>query len=96
MHFSEKRLVHSLPKAGEMRDRVASSMADLMVSDPDWREEASQITDLLDTADIFVLPEGTSRGRGVRACFSIRHSGVWRKRQSSERWCRRKSANRWT
>jgi len=24
---------------GEMRDRMASSMADLMASDPDWREE---------------------------------------------------------
>jgi hypothetical protein len=53
----------------EMRDRMASSMAALMVSDPDWREEASQITDLLDSADIFALPEGETPKAWCQSLF---------------------------
>ncbi len=80
----------------EMRDRMASSIGDLMASDPDWREEASQIMEMLDSADILCSRRARRRGRGASAYFSIRHSRVWRRRQSSGRWCRRKSTVRWT
>jgi hypothetical protein len=44
----------------EMLDRMSDRMVELMSADPDWREEASQIEDMLDSSDIFVLPEGTT------------------------------------
>jgi hypothetical protein len=44
----------------EMLDRMSARMAELMANDPDWREEASQIEEMLDRSDIFVLPEGTT------------------------------------
>jgi hypothetical protein len=53
----------------EMRDRMASSMGDLMASDPDWREEASQIMEMLDSADIFVLPEGKTPRAWCQSLF---------------------------
>ena len=44
----------------QMLDRMSDRMAELMSNDPDWREEASQIEEMLDRSDIFVLPEGAT------------------------------------
>jgi hypothetical protein len=58
----------------EMRDRIVSSMADLMASDPDWREEASRIMEMLDSEDIFALPEGKTPKTWCRSLFQ--HSAL--------------------
>ena len=44
----------------EMLDRMSNRMAELMSNDPDWREEESQIEEMLVRSEIFVLPEGTT------------------------------------
>jgi hypothetical protein len=53
----------------EMLDRKSSRMAELMSNDPDWREEASQIEEMLDRSDIFVLPEGTTPKAWCQSLF---------------------------
>jgi len=47
-------------KVQEMLDRMSNRKAGLMSNHPEWREEASQIEEMLDRSDIFVLPEGTT------------------------------------
>jgi hypothetical protein len=60
----------------EMLDRMSDRMAEPMSNDPDWREEASQIEEMLDRSDSFVLPRHRRPGH---ACVSrpngSRHSG---------------------
>src|ERR1700731_1417419 len=53
----------------KMRDRMSNRMAELMSNDPDWREEASQIEEMLDRSEIFVLPEGTTPKAGGQSLF---------------------------
>jgi hypothetical protein len=43
-----------------MLDQMSGRMEELLSNDPDWREEASQIDDMLDRSDVFVLPERTT------------------------------------
>jgi len=52
-----------------MLDRMSNRMAELMSNDPDWREEASQIEEMLDRSDIFVLPEGTTPTAWCQSLF---------------------------
>jgi hypothetical protein len=48
---------------------MSHRMAKLMSRDPDWREEASQIAEMLDRSDIFVLPEGSTPRAWCRSLF---------------------------
>jgi hypothetical protein len=52
-----------------MLDRMSNRMTELMSNDPDWREEASQIEEMLDRSEIFVLPEGTTPKAWCRSLF---------------------------
>jgi hypothetical protein len=53
----------------EMLDRMSDRMAELLSNDPDWREEASLIEDILDRSDFFVLPEGTTPKAWCQSLF---------------------------
>ena|ERR1035437_6128677 len=53
----------------EMRDRMASSMANLMANDPDWRDQASEIREMLSQADIHALPEGETPKEWCESLF---------------------------
>jgi|GraSoi_2013_60cm_1033757.scaffolds.fasta_scaffold170030_1 hypothetical protein len=62
----------------EMLDRMSDRMAELMSKDPDWREEASEIEEMLERSDIFVLRRERHQKHGVRACFRPLHCHIWR------------------
>jgi hypothetical protein len=47
-------------RAEAMLERLADCMAVLMQSNPDWRDQASQVTEMLDRSGIEVQPEGTT------------------------------------
>jgi hypothetical protein len=53
----------------EMLDRMASSMANLMANDPDWRDQAYEIRDELEQADINAMPEGETPKERCRSLF---------------------------
>jgi hypothetical protein len=53
----------------EMLDRMARSMANLLASDPDWRDQANEITDTLEQADIYAMPEGETPKEWCRSLF---------------------------
>jgi hypothetical protein len=53
----------------EMLDRISDRMAILMSRDPDWRDQASEIVEMLDRSDIFVLPEGKTPKWWCRSLF---------------------------
>jgi hypothetical protein len=53
----------------EMRDRMASSMANLMANDPDWRDQAWEIWEVLSVADIHTLPEGETPKEWCQSLF---------------------------
>jgi hypothetical protein len=54
---------------GAWLDRMSHRLAELMSSDPDWRDEAWTIVEMLDRWDIFVLPEGSTPRAWCRSLF---------------------------
>jgi hypothetical protein len=53
----------------EMLNRMASSMANLLGKDPDWRDQTYEIVDTLEQANINASPEGKTPGRWCRSLF---------------------------